>query len=170
MYHVIPEMVDSNPHTKRTETFTAPESGFLWLADVERFEEWDKSEKHVTWETLKNTQKTSETSSSKKGVTQHHTRLHISNTSNNPQPQKRTKKRDNTQRSPNLGTHSTLINNQLHSDGEGVMWETWQRKVKLGDGQPYAVFDIVDSLPLDAVSWRVFHHHSNSRSDRIGQC
>ena len=29
MCHVIPEMVDSNPHTKRTETFTAPESGFL---------------------------------------------------------------------------------------------------------------------------------------------
>ena len=92
MYHVIPEMVDSNPHTKRTETFAAPESGFLWLADVGRFEEWDKSEKHVTWETLKNTQKTSETLSSKKGVTQHHTRLHISNTSNNPQPQKRTKR------------------------------------------------------------------------------
>ena len=44
------------------------------------------------------------------------------------------------------------------------------KEVKLGDGQPYAVFDIVDSLPLDAVSWRVFHHHSNSRSDRIGQC
>ena len=117
MYHVIPEMVDSNPHTKRTETFTAPESGFLWLADVERFEEWDKSEKHVTWETLKNTQKTSETLSSKKGVTQHHTRLHISNTSNNPQPQKRTKKRDttlkealtwdilNTQHSLTLNTH-----------------------------------------------------------------
>ena len=46
-------MVDSIPHTKRQETFTAPESGFLWLANVERFEEWDKSEKHVTWETLK---------------------------------------------------------------------------------------------------------------------
>ena len=110
-----------------------------------------------------------------KGVTQHHTRLHISNTSNNPQPQKRTKKRDTTLKEAltwdTLNTqHSTLINNQLHSDGEGVMWETWQRKVKLGDGQPYAVFDIVDSLPLDAVSWRVFHHHSNSRSDRIGQC
>ena len=66
MYHVIPEMVDSNPHTKRTETFAAPESDFLWLADVGRFEEWDKSEKHVTWETLKNTQKTSEILSSKK--------------------------------------------------------------------------------------------------------
>ena len=42
-----------------------------------------------------------------KGVTQHHTRLHISNTSNNPQPQKRTKNH-NTQRSPNLGTQKQL--------------------------------------------------------------
>ena len=80
MYHVIPEMVDSNPHTKRTETFAAPESGFLWLADVGRFEEWDKSEKHVTWETLKNTQKTSETLSSKKAS------LNITHASTSPTP------------------------------------------------------------------------------------
>ena len=42
-------------------------------------------------------------------------------------------------------------------------------EVKLGDGQPYAVFDMVNSLPLDAVFWRVFTH-PKSRSDRIGQC
>ena len=95
MYHAIPKMVDSNPHTKRTETFTAPESGFLWLADVESFEEWDKSEKHD----MGNTKEYPENVWNivlQKGVTQHHTRLHISNTSNNPQPQKRTKKRDTT--------------------------------------------------------------------------
>ena len=42
-------------------------------------------------------------------------------------------------------------------------------EIKLGDGQPDAVFDMVDSSSLDAVFWRVLAH-PKSRSDRIGQC
>ena len=53
------------------------------------------------------------------------------------------------------------------SDGRGIEVETCEthvryllRKVKLGDGQPYAMFDMVNSLPLDAVFWRMFTHLS----------
>ena len=54
-------------------------------------------------------------------VTRHHTCLQTYNTSNNPQPQKSTKrktndkKRHNTQRSPNLGTQKQLQHEQLRT-------------------------------------------------------